>query len=95
MEAAVDVSLTRAEVAVTSSTFELGRMEFGLVTATDEVGTLVVMREDASGSGENVPIRIEAHIGRFGDAPRESRLLEAITKRLEQLRGRDVAPIAW
>jgi len=95
VEAAVDVSVTRAEVAVTSTAFEPSRMQFGLVTATDEVGELVVLREDASGNGEGVPIRLEVHIGRFGDAPRELRLLEAVAKRLEQLRGRDVAPISW
>lgn len=95
VEAAVDVSVTRAEVAVTATTFEASRMKFVLVTATDELGELVALREDASGNGENVPIRLEAHFGRFGDAPREVRLLEAVAKRLEQLRGRDVAPISW
>jgi hypothetical protein len=97
VEAAMEVSAARAEVAVVSSTLTPGLIVFEVLAATDEAGEVVVTREGGvdGGTGEDVPIRLEARVGRFRDRVREGRLLDALSRRLEQLRGRAVAPVSW
>jgi hypothetical protein len=64
------------------------RTAFELLSARDEPGVLIVER--GPGPGE---LSIRAQIGRFGDPARERALVEAVRRRLGQLRGVDAAPL--
>lgn len=64
------------------------RLIFELLSARDEPGELVIERRP--GSGE---LDVRARVGRFGDPRRERALVEAVRRRLGQLRGVDVAPL--
>ncbi len=96
LDAALEVGQLVAEVAVVGSSPPASDpRRFELVTGSDEPGWLVAQRPGTRGDDPG-PIHMSARLGRFGDAPRERRLLDAIARRLEELSGVDSAPLgAW
>jgi hypothetical protein len=96
VEATMEVAAPRAEAAVVQTLVSPHSIRFTLVTATDEPGEVLAVRDPAdSSSGENIQITLSAHFGRFGDSAREQRLLNAMARRLGQLHGTATAPIHW
>lgn len=99
--AAVDVAVGKCEMAVVrgpdKSAPDYGAVQqYELRTVTDEPARLIIRRRAAdNGRGETgaVPLEIDAIVGRFGDAARERRLIDAVRRRLSQLVGVDFAPI--
>lgn len=91
----MEVAAPRAELAVTESHVAPHQVRFEVIAATDEAGDVVATRDPDGGNGEDIEIRLTAHIGRFGDAARERRILDALSRRLSQLRGRATAPLDW
>ena len=63
---------------------------YRLTTIHDEPGALTASGSPGPGPSE---VRLEARLGRFGDAERERLLLGAIRRRLLQLAGVGAAPI--
>lgn len=95
VDTSVAVAVGQVEMAVLSvdASDPLVR-RYQLRTSTDRGGTLIAER-DEPGEGESVPITLTASIGVAGDDRYQEALLRYVTRRLEQLRGRDVAPISW
>ncbi len=91
----MEVAAPRAELAVVQSRVTPLEIRYAVVAATDESGEVVATRSAADGSGEDIDIQLTAHIGRFGDAARERRILEALSRRLGQLHGKATAPLSW
>lgn len=91
----MEVAAPRAELAVVETKASLDRVIFGVVAATDERGEVVANRATSNGPGEDIEIRLTARIGRFGDASREQRILDALARRLGQLHGKATAPLDW
>lgn len=97
VDAAVQVAITRAEMAILRRTAEPAdqpdpdRIQFELLTMMNDRAVLTATRE--AGAGESlIPIHLEARVGHFGDPAREQVLLRAMADRLEQLAGVDYAP---
>lgn len=95
LEAAMEVAAPRAELALVETKTSSDRVVFGVVAATDENGEVVATRTPGNGAGEDIEIRLTARIGRFGDAAREQRILDALARRLGQLHGKAIAPLDW
>lgn len=98
VEASMDVAAPRAELAVLSTeALEHGAsLRFSVVTTTDEYGEITARRDGHGPSdGENIPIVLEARIGRFGDPTRERLILNALARRLDQLHAKATAPLDW
>lgn len=91
----MEVAAPRAEVALVGTNVSPNSIQFTLVTATDEPGDVVATRATGPADGENIEITLAARFGRFGDATRERRLLDALTRRLGQLQGKATAPLDW
>lgn len=96
VDAAVEIAITRAEMAILRRTAEPAdqpeQIRFELLTMMDERGVLTVTR-DAGAGDAMIPIHLEARVGHFGDPAREQVLLRAMADRLEQLAGVDYAPL--
>lgn len=84
--AAVDAIDT---VVVTTTPDGPDRVIFELKTVRNEDGRLIATKASATGPDR---LNLEATIGRFGDAVRERRLLDAMAARLKQLHGVEFAP---
>ncbi len=84
--AAMDYTQTKTDVAVEKISQDTGVVIFELVTATDEAGRLECRAVDRG-------IEMHARVGLYGDRSRERRILEAMSRRLGQLAGRDWAPV--
>lgn len=96
IEVSVDAALARAYVApVAMSEREDGALVWELRTARDEPGSLEVRLEPAPEAGAPVGVQISCRIGRFGDPEVERLIIQSVTHRLEQLRGRDYYRISW
>lgn len=93
----MEVAAPRAEAAVVGTSEAEDSITFTLVTATDEPGEVRASRGAGAekSDGENIEITLSARFGRFGDAARERRMLNALVRRLEQLHGRETAPLDW
>lgn len=89
IDAAVDVGMSAAEVArVDASTSADGLTRtYELRTITDEPAWLVARREEGGRVG------LGARVGRFGDPPREEKLIRGVAERLKALYGVDWAPM--
>lgn len=87
IDAAVEVALESAEVAAVGSQRAPDRVIYELVSIEGRPGQLVIAR------GESGRLTLSARIGRFGEPPRERRLLDAVARRLARLRGVDIAPL--
>lgn len=87
LDAAVEVALESAEVAVIGSGHTPDRATYQLVSLEGRPGELVIAR------GESGRLTLSARIGRFGDPARERRLLDAVAGRLARLGGVDIAPL--
>lgn len=88
---AVDAAVGRSEVAIETIDEDAADLKrFGLRTIFDEPGTLTIRRVPGPD-----PVRCTAEIklGQFGDARREAAVVADIKLRLDQLRGRDYAPL--
>ncbi|HZW09936.1 MAG TPA: hypothetical protein VFF69_08535 [Phycisphaerales bacterium] len=72
---------------------EPDRLEYALRTPRDEPGRLTLERLAPAHEPDPVAIAITCSIGRFGDPEREAQLVARIRRRLEQLRGVEIAPI--
>lgn len=93
LDAAMEVAASKVESAVvTREDLPGGVSRFTLVTSTDEDGWLRATAL-APITPATLPMRLEARFGATGDSARESRLLEALRARLEQLAGKDWAPM--
>lgn len=99
IDAAVMVGAARSEMAVAAANPgpSLGggvgdptQRLFELKTIRDEPAWLMITRAPDSHDTELV---MRAKVGRFGDEKREKDLLREVAARLEQLRGRAVAPL--
>ena len=93
VDAAVETAAGQSEMAelLVEAVSDRERV-YTLRTIRDETAKLVVRR--GPGAGVNgVPIQLEARVGAFGDASQEQRLLRAMTRRLEDLKGVDFAPV--
>jgi hypothetical protein len=88
VDAAVDAGVSAAEVAKVDvrSSPDLSTRTYQLRTITDEPAWLIAQR---AGTGR---VSLGARVGRFGDPERESRLLRAVSERLNALYGVDWAP---
>jgi len=86
LTAAMDYTQTKAEVAVEQKSEANGVVVFHLVTATDEAGRLECRAVDRG-------IEMRTRVGLYGDRARERQILEAMSRRLGQLAGRDWAPV--
>ncbi len=89
VDAAVDVACSASELAiVTKATDEDGTRRFEMVTVGDELAWATA-REVVGSGGIEVRVRIRAD----GDAAWEKAFLDAVQKRLGQLRGPNAAPV--
>lgn len=70
---------------------EDGAMVWSIRTAGDEPGIVKVWQDGQTSDGFT-KIHMRATIGRFGDVAREKKLLRAISRRIRQLKGVEVAP---
>lgn len=96
IEVSVDAALGRAHVApVAMETRSDGSMVWELRNARDEPGELIVWLGTSPSEGAPVPVTMECRMGRFGDAATEKLIIESISQRLAQLRGRDYYRITW
>ncbi|QQS10276.1 MAG: hypothetical protein IPK69_06550 [Phycisphaerales bacterium] len=86
LTAAMEYTQTIAEVAVERKSETNGVVAFEVATATDEAGRLECRAVDGG-------IELRARVGLYGDRAREQRILEAMSRRLGQLAGRDWAPV--
>lgn len=93
VDAAILVGLEQAEMA------QLRRRSPGpdevvveLLTLRDQPGTLRLTREPPTGDGPT-RITIEASVGRVREPDLERRLVRAVARRLEDLRGVEFAPV--
>jgi len=86
IEAGAGFALQPAEVAEVPTR----RCRYELVTAADEP---VLIRFAALSTDDPGPIRITVLVGAFGDQPREAALLGELRRRLEDLAGKDWAPV--
>lgn len=97
VDAAVGVAVGAAEAAVTGArTNGPDERVYYLRTVADEPGILVVSRSpEPAGAAGSAPsnITLRTSIGRFGNPDRERRLLEAVARRLTDLRGRQYSPL--
>lgn len=87
LDAAVDVGLEAAEVAVLRREVGQTHARWEIVSIRDQRGELVIRRTDAPGK-----LMVEATIDQPSDTERAGRLVSAVARRLGQLFGRDVAP---
>jgi hypothetical protein len=97
IDAAVNVAVGRVEMAIlqtirTSPDPRVLRI-YELRAVTDEPAVLKVWRTNSDGEAGPVSLELAASFGRFGNPARERALLEAVRRRLIELRGVDVAPI--
>jgi hypothetical protein len=69
------------------------RAVYTLRTARDEPGELTLERLAEPAAADPVAIAITCSIGRFGDPTREADVIQSVARRLEQLRGVEIAPI--
>lgn len=95
LDAAADVAVGRAELAIVRTTCpDPCTRRYELTSVRGEPGTLTITRPaPCDGPGESIPLTIEAAVGRFGDPQRERTLLSAFTSRLADLHGVEFAPI--
>ena len=94
VEAAVSVALSNTElVKVGVNRADPARRVYTLRTSKDEPAGLTIERLGPLVDGEPVTLLATCSIGRFGDAEREREFLGLIVRRLEQLRGVEVAPL--
>jgi hypothetical protein len=95
VEAAVMASTAAGEVAVVTATRQETRWTFDLKTILGERGVMVVTLEAGSADARDgsALIGVQAHLGRRGDPDRESRLVRAVVERLQELAGRETAPL--
>lgn len=88
VRAAVEVSVKRSEIAVVRVDDSTpGLLVFELLTIRDEPSELTARARD------DAKVELSARIGRFGDEPRERRLIADIADRLRQLHAREVVPL--
>lgn len=66
------------------------RRAFDLVTSDDQPARIKFVAKTTTDPGD---IEVFARVGRFGDRAREESLLRAVRERLEDLAGRDFAPM--
>ncbi len=92
VDAALETGAKAAQVAVVGVERSENRIVYLVVTHTDEPGRLIVERIAGQGAGSPA-VRLEAHIGRFGDPAREGDFMGHVAKRLMDLHGRDTAPL--
>lgn len=94
VERSVEVGVRRAEMAVIDVRVAAGEKRFRLETVRGEPGWLVAQPEvDAPFPHDvEIPIRLEASVGLFGNPEAERRLLRAVSERLRDLSGREWAP---
>jgi hypothetical protein len=90
---AVEVALHQVQMALVHKTREEGDLErrYELLTHTDESAVLILRRDRPTIQLQT--ITLEAHVGRFGDADREDRLVRSVRHRLRSLAGVDHAPV--
>jgi hypothetical protein len=94
LDAVVELAASVNEMAVVSTDWPVdspeSQRDYELVTAGDEPVRMTFVRKGASSGG--IEMEARAKVGRFGDARREGRLLEAVRVRLRELEGVDSAP---
>lgn len=88
LDAAVDVGLEAAEVAVLRREVSDTQGRWELVSIRDQLGELVIRR-----AGEPDKLTVEATIDQPRDPEREGRLVSAVCRRLRQLYGQGAAPL--
>jgi hypothetical protein len=93
IDPAVNVAMSQVQMAVVTKERDEADLErrYNLVTQTDEPGVLILRRDHPTIQLQI--ITLEAHIGRFGDADREDRLVRSVRHRLKSLAGVDHAPV--
>lgn len=97
IDAAVEVAVGRVEMSVvrtirTSQDPHVLRI-YELRAANDEPAVLKVRRAGITIENQPVTLELAASFGRFGNPERERALLDAVTRRLGQLAGVQVAPV--
>ncbi len=94
VETAVRTGAAQSEMAIERTTSPSdSKYIFELRTITDEPATMEVERLPATGPEGERPIRLWAHVGRFGNRAWEERLIGRTAARLKDLYGVDVAPV--
>lgn len=95
IEPSMQIAVRRAEMAITDRQTAPATKRFELQSVRDESGWLVVtpLVDEPFPHDEPIPMRVETSIGLFGNPSAERRLLRALTDRLDQLRGREWAPV--
>lgn len=96
IDAAADLAAQRTELAVLHITDPTGRgctKRIELLGVRGEPGVLTISRPEPCEETQSQPLTVEVRIGRFGDPEREASFIKVFRDRLEQLHGRDYAPI--
>jgi hypothetical protein len=91
-DAAVEVAAKKVEMGLERSEDVGPGRRYYLRTEGDEPVELDIHPAPGSESDPR-PLRIEARVGRFGNAQREGQLAAAVARRLRQLAGVDYAPV--
>jgi hypothetical protein len=97
LDAGIDVAASFAELAVIDATpaSVRGRRTFLLRSTRDEYAWLVVERiGPPTRDDEGVRMNARCTVGRFGNPPTEQRFLQALARRLADLKGVDARPLS-